>query len=79
MLFWYFSRICCGNPLQNLGNLTTPLGLMAMGPSFDLLKALTSFRAVFLTGAMKLVLLTTLCSAFTVTRWLYLLRSLGFI
>lgn len=118
--------------VQNLGVLATPLGLMAMGASFNLKKALGSFRAVLLSGTVKLILLTaiflpaavylqfrdsylvailimlgspttascyimaknmgyegsftsatvmltTLCSAFTVTGWLYVLRSLRLI
>lgn len=119
-------------PIGNVAVLATPLGLMSMGASFDLKKALTGIRPVLLACAMKLgilaalflpaavalgfrnshliailvmlgspttvscyimaknmghegsftstaVMLTTLCSAFTLTGWLYVLRSLGMI
>lgn len=119
-------------PLSNLAVLATPLGLMSMGASFDLKKALSGIRPVLLSCALKLVLLaalflpaaialgfrdsdliailvmlgspttvtcyimaknmghegtfssmaimlTTLLSAFTLTGWLYLLRTLSFI
>lgn len=118
--------------VSNLAVLATPLGLMAMGASFDLKKALSGIRPVLLACFMKLiglaalflpaaialgfresylvailimlsspttvscyimaknmghegsftstaVMLTTLCSAFTLTGWLYLLRSLALI
>lgn len=117
---------------NNLSVLATPLGLMAMGASFDLKKALSGLGSVMLAGILKLiglaclflpaaialgfresylvailvmlgspttvscyimaknmghegsftsaaVMLTTLLSAFTLTGWLYLLRSLGLI
>ncbi len=119
-------------PLSNLAVLATPLGLMSMGASFNLKKALTGIRPVLLSCALKLVvlaalflpaavslgfrdssliailvmlgspttvtcyimaknmghegtfssmaiMLTTLLSAFTLTGWLYLLRTLSFI
>ncbi len=117
---------------NNLSVLATPLGLMAMGASFDLKKALSGLGPVLLAGVLKLVglaclflpaaialgfrdsylvailvmlgspttvscyimaknmghegsftsaavMLTTLLSAFSLTGWLYLLRSLGLI
>ena len=119
-------------PLSYLAVLATPLGLMSMGASFNLKKALTGIRPVLLSCALKLVvlaalflpaavslgfrdssliailvmlgspttvtcyimaknmghegtfssmaiMLTTLLSAFTLTGWLYLLRTLSFI
>ena len=118
--------------LTNVGNVSTPLGLIAMGATFDLKKAfkrgvpsvvaafikLVGFAAVFLPVAVALgfrqeelvailvmlgsattvscyvmarnmghegtltsstVMLTTLCSAFSLTGWLYLLRSFHWI
>lgn len=118
--------------VSNLGGISTPLGLMAMGATFDLKKALgklgpavtaaviklAGFCAVFLPLAVRLgfrdeklvailimlgsattvssyvmarsmghegtlsattVMLTTLFSAFTLTFWLWLLRSQGLI
>lgn len=118
--------------LTNLGNVASPMGLMAMGASFDIKKAfakgkpaitatvikLAGFCAVFLPIAIRLgfreeelvailvmlgsattvscyvmaknmghegtltsstVMLTTMFSAFTLTGWLYLLKSLGFV
>lgn len=118
--------------LTNLGNVASPMGLMAMGASFDIKKAfakgkpavtaafikLVGYCAVFLPIAVKLgfreeelvailvmlgsattvscfvmaknmghegtltsstVMLTTLFSAFTLTAWLYLVKSLGFV
>lgn len=118
--------------VSNIGNMATPLGLMAMGATFDLKKAfgtakpavaaaflkLVGFAAMFLPAAISFgfrreelvailimlgsattvssyvmaknmghegilssstVMLTTLFSAFTVTGWLYLLRSMGLI
>lgn len=118
--------------LNNVGVLATPLGLMAMGASFDLKKAtgklkpaavasvikLVVLAAVFLPIAVQLgfreekliailvmlgsattvscyimaknmghegtltsstVMLTTLFSAFTLTGWLYLMKTLGLI
>ena len=118
--------------VQNIGGVAAPLGLMAMGASFDLKKAfarlkisvtaafikLIGFCALFLPAAVYLgfreeelvailvmlgsattvscyvmaknmghegvlssgvVMLTTLFSAFTLTGWLYILKSLGLI
>ena len=118
--------------VSNIGAVATPLGLMAMGASFDLKQAcgklrpsvtatvlkLVGFAAVFLPAAVWLgfrteelvailvmlgsattvscfvmaknmghegvltsstVMLTTLFSAFTLTGWLYILRSLALI
>jgi len=118
--------------VSNLGGISTPMGLMAMGASFDPKKALgrgkpavtaaviklVGFCAIFLPLAVALgfrqeklvailvmlgsattvssyvmarsmghegtltastVMLTTLFSAFTLTFWLWLLRSLGYI
>lgn len=118
--------------LTNLGNVASPMGLMAMGASFDIQKAfakgkpavtaalikLVGFCAVFLPAAIQLgfreeelvailvmlgsattvscfvmaknmghegtltsstVMLTTMFSAFTLTTWLYLLKSFGFV
>lgn len=121
-----------GKTLNNIGNIAAPMGLMAMGASFDIRKAfaklgaaslaafikLAGFCAIFLPAAIWLgfrqeelvailvmlgsattvscyvmarnmghegilsssvVMLTTLFSAFTLTGWLYVLRSLSFI
>ena len=118
--------------VSNVGAVATPLGLMAMGATFDIRKAfakvrpaaaaavmkLVGFAAVFLPLAVMLgfrreelvailvmlgsattvscfvmaknmghegvltssvVMLTTLCSAFTLTGWLYVLRSMGMV
>ncbi len=118
--------------VSNIGAVATPLGLMAMGATFDLHKAsakvkpaavaagmkLVGFAAVFLPLAVMLgfrreelvailvmlgsattvscfvmaknmghegvltssvVMLTTLFSGFTLTVWLYILRSLGYV
>ena len=118
--------------LTNIGNLASPLGLMAMGASIDFKKVggelkpsiaaalmkLVGLCAIFLPIAVALgfrteklvailimlgsattvssfvmarsmghegtltsntVVITTVCSAFTVTFWIYLLRSLGLI
>ena len=118
--------------VSNIGAVATPMGLMAMGATFDIRKAfgkakpavaasvmkLVGFAALFLPLAVWLgfrreqlvailimlgsattvscyvmarnmghegvltsstVMLTTMCSAFTVTGWLYILRSLGLI
>ena len=118
--------------VSNVGAVATPLGLMAMGATFDIRKAfakvrpaaaaavmkLVGFAAVFLPLAVMLgfrreelvailvmlgsattvscfvmaknmghegvltssvVMLTTLCSAFTLTGWLYGLRSMGMV
>lgn len=118
--------------VSNIGAVATPMGLMAMGATFDIWKAfgkakpaitasamkLVGFAAIFLPAAVWMgfrqeelvailimlgsattvscyvmarnmghegtltsstVMLTTLFSAFTVTGWLYILRSLGLI
>lgn len=118
--------------LTNVGNVATPMGLMAMGASFDIRQAfakgrpavtaalikLVGFCSLFLPAAVWLgfreeelvailvmlgsattvssyvmarnmghegtltsstVMLTTLCSAFTLTGWLYILRSFALI
>ena len=135
-LLWSALRIPLPAILQkttaSLGGISTPMGLMAMGASFDPKKALgkslpsvtaaaiklLGFCAVFLPAAVALgfrqeklvavlimlgsattvssfvmarsmghegtltastVMLTTLFSAFTLTFWLWLLRSLGYI
>ncbi len=118
--------------VKNVAVLATPLGLMAMGASFDLKKALQGIRPVLLAAFLKLlglaaiflpfaiafgfreshliailvmlsspatvscfimaknmghegsfsattVMLTTLCSAFTLTGWLFVLKTLAFI
>lgn len=118
--------------LTNLGNVASPMGLMAMGASFDIKKAfakgkpavtaafikLVGYCAVFLPIAVSLgfreeeliailvmlgsattvscyvmarnmghegvltsstVMLTTMCSAFTLTGWLYILKSFGLV
>lgn len=118
--------------LTNIGNVATPMGLMAMGASFDIRQAfakgrpavtaalikLVGFCSLFLPAAVWLgfreeelvailvmlgsattvssyvmarnmghegtltsstVMLTTLCSAFTLTGWLYILRSFALI
>ena len=135
-LLWSVLRIPQPDILQktvkNVAVLATPLGLMAMGASFELKKALQGIRPVLLAVLLKLVgltaiflpiaialgfresyliailvmlgspttvscfimaknmghegsfssatvMLTTLCSAFTLTGWLYLLRTLALI
>jgi len=118
--------------MENVGNMATPMGLMAMGAAFDIKKAfakikpsaaaafikLVGFSALFLPAAVSMgfreeelvailvmlgsattvscfvlaknmghegvltsstVMLTTFFSAFTLTGWLYVLRSLGMI
>lgn len=118
--------------VTNIGNVATPMGLMAMGATFDMKKAfakaksavvaavikLVGFVAVFLplavsfgfrkeelvailvmlgsattvssyvmaknmghegTLSSSVVMLTTLFSAFTLTAWLYVLKSMGLI
>ncbi len=118
--------------VTNIGNTAMPLGLIAMGASFDIKKAfgkslqallaafmkLVGFAAIFLPVAVHLgyrddylvailvmlgsattvscfvmaknmghegtltsaaVMLTTLLSAFTLTMWLYILKSMGYI
>lgn len=118
--------------VENVGGMATPMGLMAMGATFDIRKAfamakpsvaaafikLVGFCALFLPSAVymgfreeelvavlvmlgsattvscfvmaknmghngvlssSVVMLTTLFSAFTLTGWLYVLRSLGMI
>ena len=118
--------------VSNIGSIASPLGLMAMGASFDLKKAagqikpaaaaafmkLVGFALIFLPIAVNLgfrneelvailimlgsattvscyvmarnmghegtltsntVMLTTLFSAFTLTMWLFILRSLGLV
>lgn len=118
--------------VQNLGVLATPLGIMAMGASFDIKKALYKVKPAFSCAFLKLlgysllfmpvaiwlgyrqqalvailvmlgsattvssftmarnmghdgtlsasvVMLTTLFSAFTLTAWLFFLRSMAFI
>ena len=135
-ILWSLLRIpmpkILGKTVSNIGNLATPLGLMAMGATFDIKKAfgkikpaatasfikLVGLVALFLPIAILLgfryeelvailvmlgsattvscfimaknmghegvlsssaIMLTTLFSAFTLTGWLYLLRSLGLI
>ena len=118
--------------VSNIGSIATPMGLMAMGASFDFKKAfakmkpaltatfikLVGFCAIFLPVAVQLgfreekliailvmlgsastvscyvmaknmghegtltssvVMLTTMFAAFTLTAWLYVLRSLGLV
>ncbi len=135
-LLW--SALCMPMPpilektVSNVGAMATPLGLMAMGATFDIRKAfakvkpavaasmlkLVGFTAIFLPLAVMLgfrreelvailvmlgsattvscfvmaknmghegvlsssvVMLTTLFSAFTLTGWLYILRSMGLV
>ncbi|MBQ3899443.1 MAG: AEC family transporter [Lachnospiraceae bacterium] len=135
-IIWSLLRIPLGGILQktvtSVGNVATPLGLMAMGATFDFRKAfgkigpalaatfmkLIGFAAIFLPLAVKLgyrdeqlvatlvmlgsattvscfvmaknmghegvvsssvIMLTTLLSAFSLTFWLWLLRSMGLI
>ena len=121
-----------GKTIGNIASMATPLGLMAMGASFDIQKAVQKGRPAIVASVMKLVgfcviflpvaiafgfreeelvailvmlgsattvscyvmarnmghegvltsstvMLTTLFSAFTLTGWLFLLRSLGLI
>lgn len=118
--------------VENVAGTATPLGLIAMGASFDIRKAfakirpsitaafikLVGFCALFLPAAVHMgfrreelvailvmlgsattvtsfvmaknmghdgvlssgvVMLTTLCSAFTLTGWLYVLKSMGLV
>ena len=118
--------------VKNMAVLATPLGLMAMGASFDGKKALGKLKPTLIASALKLVVLaaiflpiavwlgyreselvailvmlgsattvssfvmarnmghegvltssivmvTTLCSAFTLTGWLFLLKTLGLV
>lgn len=135
-IIWSLLRIPLGGILQkavtSVGNIATPLGLMAMGATFDFKKAfgklgpalaaafmkLFGFAAIFLPLAVKMgyrdeqlvatlvmlgsattvscfvmaknmghegvvsssvIMLTTLLSAFSLTFWLWLLRSMGLI
>lgn len=121
-----------GKVVDSVGGVATPMGLMAMGATFDFGKALDKVKptvtaaviklvglaAIFLPLAVQMgfrteklvailvmlgsattvssfvmaknmghegvlssgvVMLTTLCSAFTLTGWLYILRSMGLI
>jgi predicted permease len=105
--------------VTNLGSISSPLGLMAMGATFDFKKALGKVKPAVVAAVIKLmgfrkeelvailvmlgsattvssyvmarnmghegvlssstVMLTTLFSAFTLTFWLWLLRSLGYV
>ncbi|WP_407928791.1 AEC family transporter [Hornefia butyriciproducens] len=133
-LLWSVLRLPMGNILdhtvQNLARLATPLGIMAMGASFNLQKALSGIRTAGLGAFIKLiglglifvplavtlgfrqdrlvailimccscstvscyvmaremghegtltsstVMLTTFFSAFTLTGWLFVLKTLG--
>ena len=135
-LMWSALRIpmpaILGKVVSSVGGVATPMGLMAMGATFNFEKALdkakpavtasfiklVGFCAVFLPAAVYMgfrdeklvailvmlgsattvssfvmaknmghegvlssgvIMLTTLFSAFTLTGWLYILRSLGFI
>lgn len=135
-LLWPALRIPMPSVLEktvsNIGAVATPLGLMAMGASFDLKKAFQKGKPAVAASAMKLagyaalflplavwlgfrreelvailimlgsattvscyvmarnmghegvltsstVMLTTLFSAFTLTGWLYILRSMGLV
>lgn len=135
-ILWSLLRIpmpaILGKTLNHVSNLTTPLGLMAMGAAFDYKKAfgclkpalvcafmkLVGFASIFLPIAIALgfrnshliailimlssattvssfvmaknmghdgiltasvVMLTTFFSAFTITAWLFILRTGGFI
>ena len=135
-LLWSALRIplpsIVSKTVSSIGSVTTPMGLMAMGASFDFGKALekkwptitaafiklVGFCAIFLPIAVKMgfrneelvailvmlgsattvtsfvmaknmghegvlssgtVMLTTICSAFTLTFWLWLMRSLGLV
>ena len=120
-LFWSAFRLpMAGIPekvISNVAGTATPLGLMAMGASFDLKKALQTGKPAATAAVIKLVgleelvailimlgsattvscyvmaknmghegtltssavMLTTLLSAFTLTGWLFLLRSMGLI
>lgn len=135
-LLWSLLRLPMPVILQktagNIGGLATPLGLMAMGASFEWKKAFAMIRPALVCSALKLVgfaavlvplaallgfrnealvavlvmagsattvscyvmarnmghegvltssvvMMTTFCSAFTLTGWLFLLRSLALI
>ena len=135
-LLWSLLRLpmpyILGKTVKSIGSMATPVGLIAMGATFDLKKALgkrgpallasaiklVGFCAVFLPAAVacgfrrekliailimlgsattvssyvmarnmghegvlssSVVMLTTMLSAFTITTWLYLLRSFGLV
>ena len=135
-ILWSVLRIpmphILGKTVSHVGNLATPMGLMAMGATFDFQKAFKKVRPALTAAFIKLVgltalflpiaislgfrqeeliailvmlssattvscfvmaknmghegrlsssvsMLTTLFSAFTLTGWIYLLRSLGLI
>ena len=95
--------------MQNIAVLATPLGLIAMGASFEAKSAAKNIRPSIAAAAIKLVglaaaflpiavilgfrqeklvailvmantvMLTTCGSAFTLTFWLYLMKTLAFI
>jgi hypothetical protein len=135
-LLWSALRIpltgIVAKTVENIAGVATPMGLMAMGATFDIKKAfakvkpavvaalikLVGFCCIFLPMAVALgfrqeelvailvmlgsattvscfvmaknmghegvltssvVMLTTMCSAFTLTMWLYILRSFGLV
>ena len=135
-LFWSALKIPMPHILEktvsSVGSIATPLGLMAMGASFDICKAFAKIRPAAVAAAIKLVgfcaiflpiavalgfrkeqlvailvmlgsattvscfvmaknmghegtmsssviMLTTMFSAFTLTGWLFLIKSLGYI
>ena len=92
--------------VTSIGNMATPMGLMAMGATFDLKKASAKAKPAFELIAILVMLgsattvscfvmarnmghegvissttimLTTLLSAFTLTLWLYIIKSLGLV
>ena len=108
--------------VTSIGNMATPMGLMAMGATFDLKKASAKAKPAFAATFIKLavafgfrdseliailvmlgsattvscfvmarnmghegvissttIMLTTLLSAFTLTLWLYIIKSLGLV
>ena len=82
--------------VSSIGAMATPLGLIAMGATFDIHKALgkvimlgsaTTVSCYVMAKNMghegtltsSVVMITTLGSGFTITAWLYVLRSLGMV
>ena len=58
--------------VSSIGGVATPMGLMAMGATFDIKKAFGKIKPT-------VVMLTTMCSAFTLTGWLYIMKCFGLV
>ena len=78
-LLWSALRIpmpyIIGKTVSNVGAVATPLGLMALGASFDVQKTIGKIKPVTAACVLKFVDFTTVFSAFTLTGWLFLLKS----